>query len=258
MKSNLYEIKYGGIPVHYRFRDPSTRWRFGKYIYRSEDDQDYINVEEDMMEKGRRLYPPDSTDSFIEYCMLMPLTSKELLKYHSCIFHSVSFLYKGKAWLITAPSGIGKTTQYLNWRKTWPGEIEMINGDKPVLKLNKSREIFVHPSPWNGKENIGNSHLSGSLGGIILLEQGPYNRVEMKMPPEILLEVFMQFLVRPDTEEEINSLISLTRTLLTGYPIWKLTNIGDTKSTGMIRETINNYLESITQLQDDGLSMEEI
>ena len=37
----------------------------------------------------------------------------------------------------------------------FPDEITMISGDMPVLERREDGTVWAHPSPWNGKEKIG-------------------------------------------------------------------------------------------------------
>ena len=63
---------------------------------------------------------------------LIPVISDWLLP-KGCVFHSAAFWWRGKAYLLTGPSGIGKSTQLRNWMDLYPKETELINGDKPIL-----------------------------------------------------------------------------------------------------------------------------
>ena len=56
---------------------------------------------------------------------------------------------------LAAPSGVGKTTQLNLWWQLYPGEITIINGDKPALQFQENGPILVHATPWRGKEALG-------------------------------------------------------------------------------------------------------
>ena len=94
----------------------------------------FIEVSEDTIEKGREQFPEDTPPEHIEFKALIDLTSRVLLSSAPvCVFHAVAVSAFGKAWLITAPSGVGKTTQLKNWRlmKDVP-KVGVITGDMPV------------------------------------------------------------------------------------------------------------------------------
>ncbi len=111
----------------------------------------------------------------------------------------------------------------------------MISGDMPALE-RKGDAITVHPSPWNGKENIG-SFLSAPLGGVVLLEQGRENRMERISTRKAIVALMRQFVADPSTEEEILALCAILDALL-HRPVWKLVNTGDLASTELLRKTL--------------------
>lgn len=243
MTDITFHMQYAGHEIRYQFLKERTPFFFKKYIRHISHDSFDIKMTKEYFDLAREENPEDASDSYVEYRGLIALTGKELLRYNCCIFHSISFLFKGKAWLIAAPSGVGKTTQYLNWQKAWPDEIRMICGDMPVLKMDEKGEISVHPTVWNGKEDIGSRDLSAPLGGIVFLEQGNHNSIRRANPHELVMAMFEQFMARPDNEEQIMNLASIIRTLMEKYPIWKLVNLGDIASTSMIRRTLNDALK---------------
>lgn len=242
MANIVYEAYYAGHPVTYSFRYPATRTRFRNYVKRKKTDDFNIRVDEEQLQRGLSYFPEGTSESYIEFQLLTGLTSIFLLKHHCAIFHCVSFIYKGYAWLLTAPSGTGKTTQYMNWKSLYSDEIMMISGDKPVLERISSKTINVHPSPWNGKERIANK-ITAPLGGIIYLEQGDHNEIQSMPAKDGLINIFLQFMGRPETHEEVFSLASIVECMFMNYPVWKYVNQGNTESTILLRETIRQYME---------------
>lgn len=237
----IYETEYAGHTIFFRFTYPETK-RYFRGILRKSDSVKYdIYSTPQRIEKARRLLPPDSKDGYIEYRSLISLVSKHLLKYHCCIFHCVSFVYQGYAWLLSGPSGIGKTTQYLNWIKMFPDEITMISGDMPVLELKKDQRIWVHPTSWNGKENIGN-RIVAPLGGIICLKQDCINYIEKYSVDEGLMPIYSQMIVLPDTKEEITAITDIMNCIFRSYPVWQFPNKGDNESTILLRNTISKKI----------------
>lgn len=201
------------------------------------------------IEDARALLPPDSRNEYVEYRSLIGLTAQALLRYDCCIFHCVSFVWRGYAWLLAAPSGVGKTTQYFNWCNAHPDEITMISGDMPVLERRDDGSIWAHPSSWNGKENIG-SRLSTPVGGVVLLERGKQNVLNCPPVSELLMPIFRQFIVRPDTVEEVLALVRLLNQMFRALPFWKLINLGDAASTELLRDAFSQRLAELPPAPD--------
>ena len=243
MGKEIYEGSYAGHTIRYKFQYPGTRWHFRKYLRPSEDTQFDILAEPLQIEKTKAAIQrhknlcKENRNDYLEYRALIALTSRELLRYDCCIFHAVSFAWGEKAFLLTAPSGTGKTTQYFNWQKLFPGEITMICGDMPVLERREDGSVWAHPTSWNGKENIGNQ-LCAPLGGIVLLEQGKVNRIAPLSAREAIMPFFKQFIVQPETEEQVHALARLMDQMLRNVPCFKLVNLGDDASTILLRETL--------------------
>ena len=240
----VYQVEYAGHAIRYSFLCPYTRYDFHDYIRPAEGEEYDIRVSPELIELGRKELPEDSSDHYVEYRCLIPLTARALLKWNACIFHSASFVMGGYAWLVTAPSGTGKTTQYFNWQRLFPGEITMISGDMPVLTPQEDGSILVSGTSWNGKECIGSKQMA-PLGGIALLEQAGENILSQMKPKDCILPFFNQFIVRPETEGEIRSLACLMEKLLTAAPVWKLRNKGDDDSTRMLRGQFMDRLAAL-------------
>ncbi len=237
-----YEVSYAGHTIRYSFVNPETKRCFRRFLQRSDSECFDVRATQGEIEQVRPLLPPDAKDAYVEYRALIGLTAKALLPYDCCIFHSASFVWQGRAFLLAAPSGTGKTTQYLNWQRLFPGEITMISGDMPVLERREDGSVWAHPTSWNGKENIGN-RICAPVGGIVLLEQGKENRIRPLSAREAVMPFFEQFIVRPETEAEILALARLMDQMLQKAPCFRFVNQGDEASTALLRGTLAPFAE---------------
>ena len=235
--STVFQAEYAGHPIRYAFLDASTRKHFRRWLRPVEGEAYDIKATPELIAETLRHMPEENPAYYAEYKALIGLTSKKLLQYQCCIFHAVAFLLHDRAWLLTAPSGTGKTTQFLNWRRLFPGEITMICGDMPILEQREDGSVWAHSSPWNGKEGVGN-RIGAPLGGVILLEQGRDNTISSLPPREAIFPLLKQFASNPETESEIRALFGLLNSLLCFCPVWKYQNKGDDASTVILRETI--------------------
>jgi len=175
-------------------------------------------------------------DGFAEYSLLGCRTSEYLMNFNRFVFHSVAIRWHNRAWLIAAPSGIGKTTQYLNLNKMYPDEITIINGDKPIIELCNDGTAFVHPSPWTGKEHYGGAD-GAPLGGIFFLKHGENAIAEMQ-PSEAASFAYFSIFQSFDTTEVIRHAAKMADSLLKRVPLWLLFNRGDQASSKLLYETM--------------------
>lgn len=233
----VYKAVFAGRTIRYCFHYPNTVRNFRSWAHPVEADYYDVMANNEELLIGRGEMMTEVSDEHAEFKALPNPTSRFLLRTDCCVFHAVAFLWRGRAWLLTAPSGTGKSTQFLNWRSQYPGEIIMICGDMPILERRPDGSVWVHPTCWTGKENIG-SFTAAPLGGVVLLEQGKENRIAVMTPREAIPPLITQFCVYPETEEQIRRLSGLLDAVLSGYPVWKFVNLGDAASTDLLRKTI--------------------
>ena len=84
------------------------------------------------------------------------------------VFHGSSFMVDNQGYIITARSGVGKSTHSKLLKELLGEDFEYINDDKPLIKV--SDNITIYSSPWNGKERRGNN-ISSLLKGVLFLSR---------------------------------------------------------------------------------------
>ncbi len=188
-------------------------------------------------------YPVGESHEYIEFMELSLAVSDALIPFSRVLFHGTAFLWKEKAWIFSAHSGTGKTTQYLLWKLLFGDEIRILNGDKPFLSFQDNGRILVHSSPWMGKENMGQL-ASAPLGGIILLRQGQENHIQRIGAKEAAVPLFTQFMFSRLTPADVGAVCALEEQLLNTTPLWLLTNKGDEASARLCRNTLTKEVLS--------------
>lgn len=236
-------LSLGGIPLRYTIHYPTLLPGFEPFQAEEQQAAAQIVLTGAEREAARIIYSEESADDYIEYMELCPRTSDALLPYQRCIFHGTAFLWQGKAWIFTAPSGTGKTTQYVLWKLIYGGELEILNGDKPLLDFSApDGMVWVRPSPWIGKEGM-RQMKSAPLGGVIYLRQGEQNTMRRLPVKEAVRLLYEQFIYTAAGEEQARQVCALEEHLLTRVPIWELINRGDRDSARLCHDTILHYLE---------------
>ena len=237
-------IELAGVPLRIGLNLDETKRYFKGFITEENCEGFDIKVNEEDIKEFPLICTNGILDPFSETYVLMIKACDFLLDYNRVIIHGVSFVWHDKAWLITAPSGTGKTTQLRHWQRLWNDEIQLINGDKSVLELRDNNELWLHPSPWMGKEkDYGDS--SGKLAGIIVLEQADHNSVKIIKPAESVLQIFQQFLFLGKEAEHVRNVGKIETVMLDTLPVWLLENLGDEESARLTYETLSDYEASI-------------
>ena len=150
-----YTCNLAGIEISIIFRFPKTVTYYKGFLNPSTSDKYHIMIPtEEISYWQKRWAVPDP--SYVEYVLSCSYICDYLMSFDRIVFHGASFLWNDHAYIFSAPSGTGKTTQLMHWKSLYPNEIEIINGDKPILEIRKTdslEKIYVHSSPWKGKKN---------------------------------------------------------------------------------------------------------
>lgn len=245
MGPDIFEETFSGHYLRYAFQYAGTERYMFPYIKKTDGTEYDILASQEYIEMLKPYYTENTDNRYVEYKSLIGLTSLALLSSGSCIMHAVAVLMDGFCWLITAPPGTGKTTQFYNLKSLYGKKVEMICGDMPVLNVSDAGNIIVHPSPWNGKERIKGSR-SAPLGGILLLKQGKENLIRRLEPEEAVFTILMQLAVRPDNEEQVLQIAGVAENIIQKYPIWEMVNLGNAASSRLAAETFLTYLKGNT------------
>ena len=106
------------------------------------------------------------------------------------VFHGSSFKVNNCGFIVTARSGVGKSTHVKLLKELLNDELVYINDDKPLLEVKD--DITIFSNPWNGKERRGNN-TSASLKDIMFLsrsEEPNYRKIINK--EEIYIKLLSQ------------------------------------------------------------------
>lgn len=235
-----YTLHLAGQQVNCAFQYPRNVHHCRKFILSRYSGLDAVAVTEIERQIYHRAYPDDEWNCEAESKSLLGLISDELLPHNRLLFHSAAILWHGKAWLITAPSGTGKTTQYRNLKKLYKDEIQIICGDNPVLHFRPDDTIMVYPSPWNGKENYGGD-AEAPLAGIVWLAQSQENEIKRLAPKDAVVPIFHEINTYSRTPELVDQMFWLEEKMITSVPVWKFENTGTLASSKMLMQCLADH-----------------
>ena len=228
--------------IDYRFHYPETAQYFSRFAVDKDPalageiipTSTTLQYMENLAERNG--WPQASHSPWNEYQALASATSAALLPHGAFLFHSSGFVYQGKAIVCTGPSGIGKTTQYAQWRRNYGDAVKIISGDMTAFVLREN-EIIVMPTAWNGKENL-HSDAFAPLGGIILLKQAEGNTIKRLQPADSILPIYAQMCLSRTEPEQITSALDALDRLLRRTPIWQMSSRGDLASARLCHDSI--------------------
>lgn len=143
---------------------------------------------------------PDPDDEHIEdlfhalrFAFLILAQQRDLY-----VLHSASFLYRGRAFLVSGSSGTGKSTHSALWHDLY--QTPLLNGDLNLLGI-KDNLPYAYGLPWCGTSGICSPD-NYPLGGIIFLKQAAADQVQSLQPDEKVLHI-LQRMISPAWTKEL-------------------------------------------------------
>lgn len=177
-----------------------------------------VSATDEAIEEEYKL-TPQMTRGYIESICVYREIAEKLPKHGAAVFHGAAISYGDKAYLFTAPSGTGKSTHIRLWKQYLGDGVDIVNGDKPVLKVSDDG-VLVCSTPWAGKENWHKNRIV-PLGGLCILKRGKVNRIKKVEPAEVLDVLLGQMYMPKDGESAVLSL-EILDTLCQRVPVYVL------------------------------------
>ncbi len=177
-------IEIAGVPIGVQSLFESTRDYCVKYLT-GKTPQITLTVTEDMLafeqqaldieadEEGlrRRVF----TKPFLERAAIQRQVAEHLIDRDVLLFHGSTVAADNLGYVFTAKCGTGKSTHARLWLQELGDRAQIINDDKPFLRLTKDG-IFVCGAPWSGKHGLENN-ICVPMQSICILERGNENRI---------------------------------------------------------------------------------
>ena len=115
------------------------------------------------------------TPNYFETLALYRKICDALIDFDIVLLHGSALAVDGEGFMFTAKSGVGKSTHAALYRELFGARVEMINDDKPLVRL-KGDKVYAYGTPWNGKHKL-SSNICRSLGAICLISRGGENAI---------------------------------------------------------------------------------
>ena len=159
------------------------------------------------------------TDPFLDRTAIQRKCAEFLFDQNVLMTHGSTVAVDGKAYLFTAKCGTGKSTHTRLWRQAFGDRAQMVNDDKPFLKLTEDG-VLACGSPWSGKHGLDNN-ITVPLQGICILERGKENRIQ-RIPAEEALSMLLHQSYCPLEERKRERFEALVKELAEKTPLWRM------------------------------------
>ena len=172
-----------------------------EYI-KTEDEVEDFSIKittEDIQEERNRYDYGENSDNYVEIIMALLKVADELPEKNKFLLHGAVVAWKQDGYIFTAPSGTGKTTHVRLWEKYLGSDVEIINGDKPILEVLED-EIIAYGTPWAGKERL-QKNSCVPVKGICFLKQSEKNIIHELSKKDALFLLLPQVYIMSDSQK---------------------------------------------------------
>ncbi|MBR4728658.1 MAG: hypothetical protein IK075_00195 [Prevotella sp.] len=154
----------------------------------------------------------------------------------TALFHAAVVSCDGRGYMFLGKSGTGKSTHASLWLKHIEGAV-LMNDDNPVVRISEG-QAMVYGSPWSGKTPC-YRNVSCPLGGIVLLSQAPYNKIQRLGALKAYMALVSSISGQRWDERIANGLHQTENELASNMPIWHLECLPDEAAATLCRATIS-------------------
>ncbi|MBQ9873268.1 MAG: hypothetical protein IJM30_02290 [Thermoguttaceae bacterium] len=173
----------------------------------------------------------------LEHALTRFAFQRELLKFDGLVLHASAVVSAGQAYLFSANSGVGKSTQTGFWLKRFAAENAfLLNDDAPALR-KFGGSWFAYGTPWAGSTRI-NVNAKAPLRAIAFIERSEKSW-SRRLSEDEALPLFLQQSMRPPRRKELERAIDSCARLVADIPIFKMGRPLDPDSIVVARDAMD-------------------
>ena len=159
------------------------------------------------------------SEEYLETLAVYRKLAEKLIDDNILLIHGSAIALDGVAYLFTAKSGTGKSTHTRLWRQYFGNRVEMINDDKPLLKIEEDK-VIVYGTPWSGKHKLG-ANISAPLHAVCFLNRGNKNIIN-PVDKKKVLPLLLQHTYRPKNTKMLSKTLTLLDKLVHNIEFYSL------------------------------------
>lgn len=215
----MITIKIAGIPIGIEARFEYTEKYMSEFVC---DDEPLftVSVSDDEIEEEYRISGLRIPYQYAENVAIYRKIAERLGDFSAIVFHGAILEYDGRAYAVTAHSGVGKTTHTRLWLKEFGDKVKILNGDKPIFRIIDGVP-YACSTPWKGKEGYGYNAML-PLGGIAFLARGAVNRSRRAIPDEVSMRLMNQIYISKTNVLSISRSMRIADEILSSVPLYEL------------------------------------
>ncbi len=213
----MFVIELAGVRIGIRNRHPFVERQCRAFLSDAENPSFTVEVtDEELAEEAKH---GDYSEGYCESICVYRRICEEIAAYNVFLMHSSVVEVDGAAYAFLARSGVGKSTHTRLWIKNIPNA-RVLNGDKPLFRVEEDGSITACGTPWNGKENWG-ENIKAPLKAVCFIERGEVNGIRRAGDEEILARLMHQFYLRGE-RKSVERRLEMLNALVDAVPYYVL------------------------------------
>ena len=214
----MVKILLAGIPVQFDNRYPDLE-HLCRGFETELPPELTIAVSDEELAEERGKQEEVFSDGYLETVCCYRKAATDLLDRDIFVMHGSVVELDGAGYAFLAPSGVGKTTQTRLWQQFFGERLRVINGDKPLIRM-ESGCFRAYGTPWRGKENLG-CNASVPLRAIFLLNRSDTPSAVPADHEQVVERLFRQLLL-PREADRMVRLLTMADRLVSTLPFYVL------------------------------------
>jgi len=168
---------------------------------------------------AEKVHGQEFSDGYVESICIYRAICRKLPAYDALLLHAAVISDGKRTYAFTAPSGTGKSTHIIQWRRAFGDEIFVINGDKPIVRFMDG-QWHAFGTPWCGKENL-QTNTHAPLSAVCFIKRSPENAIRRIDVNEAAERIMRQIIIPKDPLMALTTLDLLDR-MIRHVPVWEL------------------------------------
>lgn len=156
------------------------------------------------------------------------------LRHGLCTMHGVLMEHNGKGIILTADSGVGKTTHARLWRDHKSAII--LNGDRVTVEKRETHWVG-HGLPWSGSSGE-QMNRSVEITAVVQIVRGRENRAERLQGMEAFTVALGQLLTPAWDKTLAEQAVDMAAALTAEVPVWRLFCTPDRGAADVLEQTL--------------------
>ena len=202
------QVKLADLTIRIENRFPFLEEKCRRYMAEAETPDFTIAVNEaELMAEEAANTNPGYAESLAVYRKI----AEEILLHDGFLMHGAVVETNGEGVAFLAKSGVGKTTHMALWKKYLGDNLQVVNGDKPLIRFFDGVP-YAYGTPWAGKEGL-ERNTCVPLKAKCFLSRGTENETVPVKKEEAFMQLLPQ-LYTPKDGAKMGALLDLVGRLI--------------------------------------------